>query len=603
MLNFLLFFTFICFVSFSVIGFGFLTNISLSKKNLISKLNIGEIGVLGFLNIYFISLLLHFFSPLYLELNLIILSIGFLIFIFNYKKNIKKIDKKLILYLLILFLFGFFNIKNHPDFDWYYLPYVNYLNHNKIIFGIATINDFLSYTHVWKDIIPLFNLPFIGVKGLTLIPIIFCIFCLIALIENFKNTRNIIIKFFIFFILVFIFSNYSKTSEYGGDVTSTLLGFIVLTIFLEFSLNKFKQNELLVKIIIFFFFLCLLRINYIILLPCLIYIYLTNFKFLNVLFFKKYFMLPFALITILFFTKNIIHSGCALYPIPKTCLSENFIEWSLGSNLAEKRYYALSASSKGWQNYLSSEIKLSNRYDYYKIDDDKILLPYEYINKPNFFWFRYWIKDGDIVKIVNSFLIIFFSTIILLLFSKIKKFKLKKFLKFINRTKYILITLIFTLLLWLNFSPQSRYAGDVIIVSISSFVFSSILFSFVFKKGNLKKGLICVVLLSIVYFEYKNLNRLYKDYDNFTNFPFSNINNYKYIEHFYSIIINDVNFNLKKNNKNSIVGMPTWCGNIEMLCLPEDRFVCIETVKNKNYKYIIPNREKCQNHVEKRLWY
>ena len=132
--------------------------------------NIGETGLIGFFLYYLISVSFHFFIPLSQFFNSVIILLGItLFFIFRRLINL-QISLILFLTVAILIFPGLITLKNHPDFDWYYLPYVNYLNNFKIIFGIANVNDFLGYVHSWNDISALFNIPIINAKGLTLIP-------------------------------------------------------------------------------------------------------------------------------------------------------------------------------------------------------------------------------------------------------------------------------------------------------------------------------------------------------------------------------------------------------------------------------------------------
>ena len=601
----IIFFLYFFFITFSVLGYGLLFKNFLIKKKIITELYIGEVGILGFFNLYFLSLFLHFFTPLYPFLNLIIIFTGVIIFLLKYNNVVTNIKKFFFLLIFLLIFFGLFNIKNHPDFDWYYLPYINYLNSFKIIFGIVNINDFLGYTHSWIDISGIFVIPFIGVKGITLIPIIFYIFCLFSMLEYFFLTKNYFIKYFILFIISFCISNYTKTSEFGGDLPSTVLSFLIAIIFIKISSVSKNEDDWKIKIIFLFFFACILRVNYIILFPLLIHVYFVNFKHINNLLFKKKIILFFLIISSFYLTKNIIVSGCAVYPIPYTCIDEKYLTWSIGKDLADERYNLVSASSKGWQQHLFLDGKLENRYQYYEIlNNSNILSPKEYLNKSKFYWVKYWYNGGDLIKNINSFLIVFFSFLLLFLFSKVHKFNFHKLKKiFINKNKQI-FSLFLVFILWFLLSPQSRYGGDTAIVALASVLFAIFISSSIYKKNYLKYGILFVLTISISYFEYKNVKRFLLEFNSDSiNYPFSNIQNYVINDDFYIKIINKFPLNLKKNNKQSLIGMPTWCGNIKMLCLPEDRIVCVSNIVYNKYLFITPDRKKCLIHLKKRLWY
>ena len=337
----------------------------------------------------------------------------------------------------------------------------------------------------------------------------------------------------------------------------------------------------------------------------MIHVYFLNFRHINNLLFKRKLILFFLIISSLYLTKNIVVSGCAIYPIPYTCIDEKYASWSIGKDLAEERYNLVSASSKGWQQYLFLDGKLENRYQYYELlNHSNFLSPKEYLSKSKFYWVKYWSKDRDLIKNINSFLIILFSFLILFLFSKVSKFNYQKFKKiFFSKNKQI-FTLFLVFILWFLLSPQSRYGGDTAIVILASSLFAIFISSSMYRKNFLKYGILFVSVLSISYFEYKNINRFILEFNsNSKNYPFSNIQNYELNDDYFIKKINKFSLNLKKNNKKSFIGMPTWCGNIKMLCLPEERIVCISNITYNNFLFITPDRKNCLIHLKKRLWY
>ena len=173
------FYTLFCL--FSVLGYGIIFSKIIYNP---SEKNIGELGIFGFLLLYFISLFFHFFIPLSYWFNFIILSLGFVISIakFNYFKNeIVKIKTQFILITLII-LPSILIFKTHGDYEWYHLPYVNYLNNFKIIFGLVNVVNHYAHGHGWMDIMGLFSLPFIETKGVSIIALIFFYFFLLYLI-------------------------------------------------------------------------------------------------------------------------------------------------------------------------------------------------------------------------------------------------------------------------------------------------------------------------------------------------------------------------------------------------------------------------------------
>ena len=76
-INFFTFNLFIFISSVSIIGYGLLSN-KLFFNN--EVMNIGEIGIIGFFKIFFLSIFLHFFTELNLFINSIILILGIIFF-------------------------------------------------------------------------------------------------------------------------------------------------------------------------------------------------------------------------------------------------------------------------------------------------------------------------------------------------------------------------------------------------------------------------------------------------------------------------------------------------------------------------------------------
>ena len=145
---------------FSILGYGILFSKIIYKSEIS---NIGELGFFGFLLLFFISIFFHFFVSLSYFTNFIILLVGLIISSINYqyvKKLFYSIKKYTILITLII-LPSILIYKTHADYEWYHLPYVNYLNNFKIVFGLVNISNSYTYGHGWMDIMGLFSLPLV----------------------------------------------------------------------------------------------------------------------------------------------------------------------------------------------------------------------------------------------------------------------------------------------------------------------------------------------------------------------------------------------------------------------------------------------------------
>ena len=138
-LNFFLFFFYTIFLYSFVWGYGTLL------KNKIN-LNFGETGIFGFVIIYLITLFINFFYPINFIVIYGVKFFGFLLFLKNFYliQHLKlSIIKKFLVIFLIFFLCSLTNTLN-DDFYWYHLPSINYIHENKIIFGLASLNDQLG---------------------------------------------------------------------------------------------------------------------------------------------------------------------------------------------------------------------------------------------------------------------------------------------------------------------------------------------------------------------------------------------------------------------------------------------------------------------------
>ena len=270
----------------------------------------------------------------------------------------------------------------------------------------------------------------------------------------------------------------------------------------------------------------------------------------------------------------------------------------------EERYEFLSSISKRWKFYSIEEGNLENKYDYYKpMIENKILTPKEY-NLKKFFWFKYFFKDGDTSRIINTLLIILFPFVIILIF-KGKNIKLPTSKNFKLSTNFIIIGIIFSSIAWIFMSPQMRYGGYAIIGGGIILLFSFYLNKFSIKEKILNMIFLTFLFVSLFYFSFKNLSYSIDDFINerFDTFPWPNypkkIENYDYI----SINKDGVRLNLVIRSTGANQSGPRMCGNINMLCLPSDRLICIDEIKkNNDYIFISNTNNQCLLQFQKNYW-
>ena len=150
---------------------------------------------------------------------------------------------------------------------------------------------------------------------------------------------------------------------------------------------------------------------------------------------------------------------------------------------------------------------------------------------------------------------------------------------------------ILSLIMWFFLSPQMRYGGYSIVGGSLIFYVSLILSE---KIINVKKFNIVVLFLLIIstsYFMTKNVTRVVKIINNseFSNFPWPEYSLKELGTDYNEIMINQIKLNLVLNDKDTIKGGPVMCGNIDMLCLPAERIVCVSNIQEKNGYFFIRN--------------
>ena len=587
----------------SVLGYGifFKKYIFNTESN-----NIGELGLFGFFLLFFISLIAHFFIPLSYWFNLSVLMFGLLLFLINFKIfkkeyfNIKNYFFILSICILPALLF----IKTPADFETYHLPYINYLNEFKIIFGLVNISNNYAYGHGWLDILGLFSIPYIENKGATFIALLFLYFFFLYLITEIVKSKSIKIKFFSIIALGYTISNFSKVENLGAEAQSTLLIIIIFLNLVKYLDDK-DSNEIIVKIFFYFFYALILRIGSLIIAPIIIVILILNIRkiFLLIRKFVKLniFVLSFFLIIIF---KNFIVTGCFAYPIPMSCPNYN-ISWANPLENTEERYEFISAITKRWKFYILDEANIETELDYYEpMEKNIILSPKEY-NDSKFFWINYFFYDHDVKRIVNTFLIVFFCFISFLIFSK----KRYNFLKGLNlypkKNNLVYLGIIFANLMWLLLSPQMRYGGYGVIGGSLIFLSSLILSSCKIEIKTFNLISVFLILISSFYFIGKNITRITnhvnsEDKINLSVWP--KYNDKKIGIDYKKTTLNNIELNLILTPDN-IIEKPIQCGNLKMLCLPEERLVCISEIKINNGYYFISNRNKeCLIQFQKNYW-
>ena len=315
-------------VIFSYLGYGILSFklLNLNYQNL----NLGYIGISGCFLLILLSYITIFFVPHNSLHNIIIIILGTLIFLKNYKSINPKYLKLLLLFIIVTFSF-FLISKTHDDFPYYHLPFSLNLSENKIQFGLGNLN--LAFRH-HSSILFLNSLKYLPDLKFYLFNLpnyLIYIFVNIVLIDEVikKNNTNYI-KIFSLFFLTLINIKFTRLAEYGTDLAGQLILIILFLNIIKFLLSEKIDSENLI-------------------LTSFILILLTSFKVYFILYFSIFFILIYSIkkkdleifkifnikICIYFFSflflillHNFISTGCLIYPVSKLCVG-SYYDWSL----------------------------------------------------------------------------------------------------------------------------------------------------------------------------------------------------------------------------------------------------------------------------------
>ena len=356
-----------------------------TKKNSSNIKDFSDIAINGFIYSSFIALLINFFNPLDIKINTLILLIICMVFFFQKK----KINKKELFILIISIFFCFFIIIldtiNRPDAGMYHLPFVKIINEEKIIFGLANLHARFGHISIIQYASAINNNFFIGDIGI-LIPLIsiysFLTFYFLGDILNFlfnnkKQNCNYLSIFFSSMILLYISYKINRYGEFGNDAIAHLLYFYLVSKLINYKkFNYLDFNK--IYLISVFAILNKFMLIFSILIP--IYIFLKD----KVSFNKAVFSLPTIFLS-LWILRNIIASGCAIYPQINTCFTD--LKWSNKNEIIQ-----MSESSEAWsKDWPNSNKKLSMK-EYSK----------------NFNWLSTWKNNHfkKITKILIPYLVI-----------------------------------------------------------------------------------------------------------------------------------------------------------------------------------------------------
>jgi len=563
MLKFFLEFIFLfSFFAISAISYGYCLLRIFNINNVFYALA----GIIGLFLYSFIITFLHFFISISEILNLIILSLGLLIFIFTKRKfEIKKFkissENFLIFFFIIVIFFMSYGYKPHEDFGYYHLPYIKAFLAQKIIFGFVNILEPYLWNSIFLNLSSVFVIPYFDLKGIFLVPLLFYFFFILILFnEIFIKLKNQ--KFFypstIFslIILFYFLLKFARVGAFGVDIPSHIIALLVILYFVKFfeikNLSTQDRYNYIVLIFLLSIFSLTIKISNISIIILFFSILFLNYKYLN---FKNFF-LPITIILffgLLWLIQQFIYSGCFLFPLNFSCFDTI---WSSKANIKD----------------ILLSLEITNKsFGVYKGP----LSGSEYIQSFN--WLQNWFSRNKI-EFAEHFAVLIITPLLLLFINILKKdFKIKIF-NIKSKAFYVSIILfvLISFVIWFSKSPVARFAISFFIVALFYLIYFFIRKT-VYLRLNYKTVLITILICLTINLSKNSLRILQQDHiDNF----WPKINENKFIT------VDKITNNLYQNRPDSKLNpghQGTLCWNINFICSYKG-----EKLKYKSYNnYLI----------------
>jgi len=592
-------------IFFSSIGYGLFFKKLVFNNN--DNSNLFELYLLSIPLLTFIGIFIHFFYKIDFLIIIVVNLLGLLFFII-YSKKINFNNSLKILFFIKIFLFPFLLGNNlHEDFYYHHLPYLNLINNYKIIFGLVNFNDVLANPYMsWFNYSALFALPPYKFELNFILNYLF-FFCFISFLTiEILNSKFYKVKLITFIILAISIVIFSKLKDHGADVPPQIfiiLGFINL---LKYNYKKESKIHLFYSIL-FFTTSIIFRINSIFILPFLLYCIFLLIKDNRLIINNLKFTIFIIILSLTFFTKNLINTGCIFYPVNFTCIKT--INWSLDQEITSKRMNLLEASSKGYMFYSKSINTTTDKFVWSEAEN--ILNHNDYLKSNVRFWTKYWLMDHDINRLLN---IPITSSILIFIILIFVKFRLNKKLEINKNENLLIILILLSILFWFFKTPQSRFAGYALFSIFFSLISIKIITRFYYEKFFFNKKILIFFLLIIF-----SSNFFYNIPNTIKNLDELNIS-LNEMKSFEKLVIGKDYYEKNIDGFTIKMRLPTpilyagniqkddnyilFCGNIDPLCIPEKKVVCFKKIKKKfNYIFFYPNNLSCLNLLKNNIIY
>ena len=422
MIDYFLFLLFIFFFLLAGRAVMIALNYFLENKYLIDEENIFGIKlfyyypIVGLFAIGNIAVIYNFINPI----NQKFIIYCLLILLPNFFKKLQfKTLRAFVLKFSVIslpLLVGFANVGLHYDGGLYHLNHQSILKENKIIFGLPNLYDhygfssMMEYLHaiVWIDE----NVYFIKYFQM-----IFFLFLFLFLLENIISSKIIMAKNISFLTSLYIFlDNFGFGGGQNGtpniqgvtkfdSIFSIIFYICVFMYFIALKKTTYNPNEFRL-LLIFVFFASQIRPTGVILFILILSLILKYKIDIKKIFLKNLLLI---VVYISWIIKNVISSGCILFPLAVSCIDK--LSWS-----SKQEAINVSNNSKSYFINSSYEQELS-------------------------------------LQIIQNVFISLFIIVLIILFLKIKQ-NIKG-----NFDILFIVFLLFNIYILINFLPSSRFFG------------------------------------------------------------------------------------------------------------------------------------------------
>ncbi len=419
-------------------------------KNNNQIVNLSNHLIYGIILISFITLVINFFFPLNIIVNSCILILPLLIILKNYKFYFSLNFLKFAIFnTIIIFLLVAKSNIYRPDAILYHLSYTGILNNEKIIFGLSNLHFRFAHISIIQYFSAFFNNIIFETKGIVIAIALVSSAVIINFLShllNYLKTKNYNFHFFFLLsLLIYIGYKMNRYGEFGNDAPTHFLFFFLISEIL-LHINKEKEN-FVAKNLILASFIVLNKITmaFALFLP-IIFISKKNIK--KEFKIKKNYL--FLILLLPWFLKNIIISGCLIYPVEKLCFQN--LEWT---NIDQVKMVSEEneAWTKSWPDFKNPKQISQKEYS------------------SNFNWIETWSKNHlkKIIEILLPYLI-FLLIIFLIIFKyKTKDISNNKF--DLKRYKLLIFLMMIFSLIWFLKVPVYRY-GYSYFISLFALLFA-----------------------------------------------------------------------------------------------------------------------------------